>query len=258
MKDVIITILTILVLGLGGFLFYDNFIEKKEEKPIVDGNKVEQYTLLAKNDANVQYLYKGSKGVRAVDKVYTTSNLKVSDRTQADKYCSVLEVTKGYNSYYEYDFLASDGSTIKQSGDYYTVNEEDLKMSYEKIFGPNTYKRISEFNCLCAKYIYNDNKYRAVEDGCGFTSSYNEMIEEVRKYNDRIEISAIYYYHKFDIETETYCTDENCAEVILENSNGGTAETFISNYKDRLNRLIYTYELSEDGYYYFTSTKINK
>lgn len=249
MKNVIITILAMLVLGLCGFLVYDKVIDKEEKTLVEDGTKEEkddQYTLIDKNDANIQYLYKGSKGVRPKDKLYTTSNLKTSDRSQVDKYCSVLEVTKGFTSY------NIDGE------EFYTVLEENFKMSYEKIFGPHTYTRTNEFNCACARYVYDENSYKLVEDGCGFTSSYDEMIEEVRKYNDRIEISAIYYYHEFDVEAEKYCTDETCTEVILENSNGGSIETFISNYKDKLNRLIYTYELSDDGYYYFTSTKINK
>jgi len=56
MKNVIITILAILVLSLGGFLFY----RYSDATPIKDDSKEEkgeQYTLIDKNNANVQYLY---------------------------------------------------------------------------------------------------------------------------------------------------------------------------------------------------------
>lgn len=41
MKNVIITILAMLVLGLGGYLVYDKVIDKEEKSPIEEGNKEE-------------------------------------------------------------------------------------------------------------------------------------------------------------------------------------------------------------------------
>ncbi|MBQ2946570.1 MAG: hypothetical protein IJE04_01795 [Bacilli bacterium] len=38
MKNIVITILAMLVLGLGGFLVYDKIIDKEEETPIENGN----------------------------------------------------------------------------------------------------------------------------------------------------------------------------------------------------------------------------
>lgn len=249
MKNVVITILAMLVLGLGGFLVYDKLLSN--EKTQNNNEPSEEYTLMDKNNANVQYLYKGVR-IRPFDKAYTTSNLKVSDRSQTDKLCSALEVTKSFISY-EYT-LNGVSEAI------YTVNEDDLRMSYEKIFGSKTYSRVNEFNCACARYVYSDTKYKLVENGCGFTSHYDEEIEEVRKYNDRIEITTLYYYSECHPEVyDKWCTDETCNNILIEKQNGETIDASINafeTYKDKLNRLIYTYELSDDGFYYFSGTEI--
>ena len=254
MKNIVITILVILVLGLGGYLVLNN--NKVEEPSNLEGEKTEEYTVVDKNNASIRSLYESSKLTNPMDKVYTTASLKVENRSQADKYCTALEITDQYSQ----NFTKTIGNE-NLNGTYDVVKENNLKISYEKIFGLNTYVNTNEINCRCARYVYDSSEsaFILVEGGCGGDAGYEEEIEEVRRYNDRIEIISVYYYQVFALDEDSYnriCTDETCTNVVLETSNYIDSENIVATYKNKLNRLVYTYKLSEDGFYYFTGTEV--
>ena len=245
MKDIVITILTVLVLCLGGYLVYDKLINREEAKDngVTDNQQnniiTNQYEVINSNDTLVQTLYNNTKGLQKGDgdAIYVTKYLSAQDRSYEDKLCLVIQTA---NNVY---------------------NETNIKQLYEKVYGVNSYRRLENLNCPCTTYVFDSSKteYKIDQDGCGFNGGYEDKIDEVRKYNDKIEIITTYYYEGIDSNTGNYrvCTDINCNNVLSETQEYVEINAF-EQYKNQLNKLTYTYNLAENGSYYYYSTEINK
>lgn len=257
-KNIIITILAILVLGMGGYLVYDKILSKddKVEKETIQ-DKQEEYTLIDKDNASIQFLYSIRRiGVFEFDKaLYTTEYLEVKDRTQEDKYsiASIL-FEKSIRNEFQND------TTYKE-----VVANEDVKNAYERIFGPNTYttpETIISYVGKCLVYNYDkNNDYFVADGGCGgaYIRNVDENIDEVRKYNDKIEIKTSYYFFEDDagLGYTQYYSDSESKNLITKLNNDSTVNIF-EEYKDQLNHMTYTYKLGEDGFYYYYSSQMDK
>ena len=259
MKNVIITILAILVLGMGGYLVYDKDV-KEETKEESSKQAKEEYTLIDKENESIQFLY----SFRAINsymdkKLYTTEYLKVEDRTQEEKY----SIASNLFAKESYDGLSEDGQSIE------LLENQKVKNAYERIFGTNTYKKPQSMSSGCSEYkVYSkDNNYYEVEGlGCGGpVPVIVENIDEVRKYEDRIEIRTSFCTQGI---IEELATDENMnyhfyykdideKELIAKVAKDSNVNIF-EEYKEKMNHMIYTYKLGEDGFYYYYSSQLNK
>lgn len=236
---VIIAILCVII----GWLFGSRFADK--ENDIVNNVKPnteekDKYIILDKNSELVQFLYNGSRPLSFdVEGIYITEYLKSSDRAYENKLCLIMDQVK------------------ENTGSY---SETKIKELYNKLNGVNSYNRLEKIDCPCATFNFdiNNSEYYVVADGCGSVAGYDDVINEARKYDDRIEIITTYYFSGW-VSNDAWrvCTDRNCNTVLVE-SNSMVEMDIFETYKDKLNRLIYTYELASDGNYYFVSTKISK
>lgn len=263
MKNVIIIILAILVLGLGGYLVYDKVIDKdvKEEvKEESSRQEKEEYTLIDRENESIQFLY----SYRSIDsymdkKLYTTEILKVEDRTAEEKYSMASKIFAKES----HDGFNEAGQTIE------LLENQKVKNAYERIFGPNTYKKPQSMSSGCSEYkVYSkDNNYYIVEElGCGGpVPVIVENIDEVRKYEDRIEIRTSFCTQGI---IEELATDENMKyhfyykdldekELIAKVAKNSNVDIF-KEYKDKMNHMTYTYNLGEDGFYYYYSSQLDK
>lgn len=263
MKNIIITILAILVLGLGGYLVYDKVIDKdvKEEvKNESNKKEKEEYTLIDKNNESVQFLY----SYRAINsymdkKLYTTEYLKVEDRTAEEKY----SIASNIFAKESHDGFSEDGQTIE------LLENQKVKNGYERVFGPNTYKKPEKMSFGCEDYeIYSkdENYYVLVANGCGGPfATIVENIDEVRKYRDRIEIKTSFCIKGINEELSSddnmnynfYYKDLDEKELIAKVAKNSNVDIF-KEYKDKMNHMTYTYNLGEDGFYYYYSSQLNK
>lgn len=260
MKNVVIIVLAILVLGLGGYLVYDKVIDKDVNE---ENNKEqkEEYTLLDKDNESVQFLYsyRATNSYVLDKKLYTTEYLKVDDRTQEEKYSIASNV-----------FQKESHSIQNEEGDLLKVLEnKKIQNAYERIFGPNTYEKTKNMSFACEDYeIYSkdDNYYVLVSNGCGGPiPRIQENIDEVRKYNDRIEIKTSFCVLGVK---ETFSSDENMnyyfyykdvdeKEMIAKVDKNININIF-EKYKDHMSHMTYTYKLGEDGFYYYYSSQLDK
>lgn len=259
MKNVIITILAILVLGMGGYLVYDKDV-KEETKEESSKQAKEEYTLIDKENESIQFLY----SFRAINsymdkKLYTTEYLKVEDRTQEEKYSIASNVfTK--EKHYTFD----ENSQMIE-----VLDNKKIKNGYERVFGPNTYKKPEKMSFGCEDYeIYSkdENYYVLVANGCGGPfATIVENIDEVRKYRDRIEIRTSFCIKGINEELSSddnmnynfYYKDLDEKELIAKVTKDSNVNIF-EEYKEQMNHMTYTYNLGEDGFYYYYSSQLNK
>ena len=249
-KNIIITILAVLVLGLGGYLVYDKVINNEEVSKengvtnnITNDQNIQnntQYETIDSNDTLIQDLYNSTRGhyyTAHGDPIYVTKYLSAENRSYEDKLCLVVQTSNNVYS------------------------EANIKRLYEKVHGINSYKRLENLNCPCTTYIFDSskNEYKIDQDGCGFDGAYKESIVEARKYGDKIEIITTFYYVGMDPTTTNnrYCTDIYCHTVLSETHDFVEINAF-EQYKNQLNKLTYTYKLDTNGSYYYYSTEINK
>ncbi|MBQ8131989.1 MAG: hypothetical protein IJ193_05820 [Bacilli bacterium] len=158
------------------------------------------------------------------------------------------------------------GNLFKDKG--YNTNGEqyyyykDVKNAYEKIFGPGTFKGTEKFDLNCGDYVLDNAKklYVNTSNGCGGTSPFSiiEKMISAKKYSDRIEItSAALFYDAADNQAyKDYSTKEKLADVIVgQSADVSDLEKYVQNNSSKLQQYTYTFELNDDGFYYYTGVE---
>ena len=270
---VVIVLLILVILGLVGYIAYDKgYIslgkketktEEKKDSDVTNKEKVEKKEELDIESKEVTDLYYNSNNHLVIgidEKVYNSSELKVSD------------MTEDYKMALAYNIFKKDINT-KNEGTYTieSVSEENVKSAYEKLFGSNTYKKVSEFKLYCANFKYNESQklYEAITGGCGGTSAFGKVdtILSATKYEDRLEIVSGVVF--IDAETSAMYKDfgkktkiKDLTEDEMANTMGNTWETKFSKYikenSDKVAEYTYTYKINSDGSYTYTGVKNTK
>jgi len=239
-KNFVITLLAILLLCFGGYFVYDKCLSKDE---VNDVSLKDEYVLMDSEHPYVQFLYSFRKIQPDLnDALYREDYILIDDLDQEKKYGMIFNIL-GYNKSY--------------------LSNDSVKMAYELIFGPGTYTRPDVIYyenlgpyCVVSTYKYNEMDNAFFEEGVGCSTGkaggVDERIDEVRRYNDRIEIRTSYYV----IVPDTYFSSDMDGKNILAYYDEVDQNMDIfSEFKDKLSHMIYTYKLGEDGYYYYYSAK---
>lgn len=256
---IIILCLTLYILGDKGVINVP-FITK-EETTTESKDKVKEEKAkvvdLDVEDANVVELFNNAHygaGIGPDEKIFNNSKLTLVDMDENYKLGLAANLFKLYE--------ITDPNTGVVS-----VSLDAVKNAYEKIFGPNTFTNMTTINLGCPIYKYNSKtKEYETTDGCGGTTGMmvQEKIISAKKYSDKIEITsaAVYYgevhtlYRDFNKKT----TLKTLTESEALNEVGNTVYDrviipYIEKNKDDLEQYTYTFELNEDGFYYYTGVE---
>lgn len=273
-KGLVFTIFLILVIiGLVGYICYDKGIIKlSSQEGVESSEKVSNDKSaidLDISDANIIGLYNSTTLIDDINGQLNSVNGKdikkvsVDDMIDAKK---ILLALKNVDLLPSTAFLTADGITMAYS-------ESAIKTSYEKIFGPNTYKRVDEFTLYGVKFTYNDKHAAYVSNASGVGSGtsawgYMEAIIGAKRYSDRIEITTAVilsdhntnaYYKNSDLKDKVSDFAGVCdSEEYNDDRRTDCYHEFIRKNKSKLMQYTYTYKLNKDGFYYYTGAERTK
>lgn len=146
---------------------------------------------------------------------------------------------------------------------YDIISENDIKNEIEKIYGKNSYERTS-FNLGCGDYNLNQNEGNYYsKTGCGGSNAtfVSNIVIDYKATKKKLEITTVYAFID-GMENKIY-KDYN-KSIPLDNYTDGNVEptTFLNEYiknnKDKLNRIVYTFESNDGINYYFKEFTNNK
>lgn len=146
---------------------------------------------------------------------------------------------------------------------YDIISENDIKNEIEKIYGKNSYERTS-FNLGCGDYNLNQNEGNYYsKTGCGGSNAtfVSNIVIDYKATKKKLEITTVYAFID-GMENKIY-KDYN-KSISLDNYTDGNVEptTFLNEYiknnKDKLNRIVYTFESNDGINYYFKEFTNNK
>lgn len=178
--------------------------------------------------------------------VFNNTELKLEDMDENYKIGLAYNLFKNKGIY-------SDG---EQSYTY-----EDVKNSYEKIFGPKTFSDEKRFSLNCGQYTLDDNKEYYVNPNasvCGASSDIHlvEHILSVKKYSSSLDItSGIVFYDSSEQKVyRDYNMKKKVSDVVLGNDDEVLKEltNYIQKNTDAVEQYTYSFKLGEDGFYYYT------
>ena len=138
---------------------------------------------------------------------------------------------------------------------------EDVKNSYEKIFGPKTFKDEKRFSLNCGQYTLDDNKEYYVNENasvCGASSDFHlvEHILSVKKYSSSLDITSgvVFYDSEEQAVYRDYNMKKKVSDVVLGNEDEVLKElkNYIQKNTDTVQQYTYSFKLGEDGFYYYT------
>lgn len=265
-----IALLILIIIGLVGYICYDKGIiefhfgksletkaKKKESKNEKEVEKeVEKETDIDISSEMVQKLFYNSHNhhIIVVDQnIYGNESFNVSQMD--DNYKMALAANK-FGEQIVYTDQAVNGGYKNQ------IEEAKVKVAYEQIFGPNTYKTLNSFTLLesCGSYTYDSSTkmYVNITEGCGGTTGFisHENIIKATQFKDRIEIiGAVVFYDK---SSNTLYKDYLKKDAITKSDhmmNKEELESYVNEHQAFLQQYTYTYRLNEDGSYYYSSVK---
>ena len=269
---IFIIILLLIIMCLVGFILIDKKIVKvpfdlpftsNSTEPKEDNVIAEQVVDLSVNDANVVELFNNAhyrvNSAGTIDQfVFNNSKLTLEDMDEKYKFGLAA------NIFLEKASLSNPSITGYSS----EIREEDVKLAYERVFGPDTYRRVEKIDLNCPVYTldYNTNTYKA-NSGCGGTTAFTvyEKIISAKKFSSRIEITSAAVFHQLG---GLLYKDYNQKELLKELTNEEQANAFtfydnviipfINENKDNLQQYTYTFTLNEDGFYYYTGVEKTK
>lgn len=259
----IIFLLILIVSALVGYILIDKEIvkipgleisSKNDKKDNQEENVKEVKEALNVDNPNVVRLFNLSKnnyGTFGYDElVYGSEKISVDDMDEIYK----MQLASNIFSNDIEPYFGTNATSI--------VSYESVKNAYETIFGPNTFNNtLNNFTLLCDTYNYDalTKSYNITSVGCGGTTSVirGESVVNAYKYSDRIEITtAVAYYNVDDskifrdLEMKNEIKDFKMSANIREELN-----KYVADNKDYLTQFTFTYELGEDGFYYFVGVE---
>lgn len=264
---ILIVLIVLLLIGLIGYKIISNNPKKnnleneknniinEEKNNIINGEKKnveDSFVNLDIEDDSLLDMFEAvhyKKWLIPDEQIFNNQKLTVEDMDESYK------LGLASNLFLQYE--------QKDSTGYGTIKENDVRLAYEKIFGPNTYKRVDQIDLNCPVYKFNPdtNSYEG-NTNCEKIPTYysREVVTAIKKYNDRMEfISVVVFedmnynlYRDFDrtqyIKTLTY----------EESSNVDSKEIYIRQIQDSLQEYKYTFLLNEDGFYYYSGVERTK
>ena len=250
---IIIITLGLICLGLGGFIFINKdklFGSNDSIEEQVESIKEE----LSINDKLVQKLYKMTQseydtcGYANEPLLIENVGDKLNSSTMSDAYKGKIIL----------DYLAKEKE----------ISEENMKIAYEKVFGPSTYKVMNTVHLdVLGNINYDSTNKKYVLDfdlskpwGC-VTHQYNqEKIIDIKEENDSVKIITAYIFNG-NFSTYLYKDakeKESLEESMSISSDKEKALEYIENHKDELHQLTYTFIKSSDGNYYYSEVERTK
>lgn len=270
MKNVIITILAILVLGLGGYLVYDKVVNK--ETPSINKNeekqeevKEESYDLVeAKKLVDKYYLnhfFGGNSfnGYTDEVKIWLAYN-SLSETQQSTVNCAELyegkeNVTKDPQGYILENKRTCDGEAK-------TVTYDNMSKAYKSFFGNNVELKKEDIS----QFDYNEEKDIFILLGCrcggADTSIYIYDVKTAKQIGNNLIVEVGYsviidnYYNG---ESHYYSNVDSSVIYTLDEVNQEEFEdNFIKKYLDVMDTYKFTFVKENDHYILDTAVKVLK
>ncbi len=263
---IIISVLVIVILSLICYICYDKGIifnsnktsttktteKEKNDSPNKNEEKEEEEENITFSDSEletyVNYISPVSNGPSAL--IYNTDHISSKNLSPAKK----IEYI-GSHIYSKH--------TSTPDFQYDIISENDIKNEIEKIYGKNSYERTS-FNLGCGDYNLNQNEGNYYsKTGCGGSNAtfVSNIVIDYKATKKKLEITTVYAFID-GMENKIY-KDYN-KSISLDNYTDGNVEptTFLNEYiknnKDKLNRIVYTFESNDGINYYFKEFTNNK
>lgn len=179
---------------------------------------------LSYDNSNIYYLYTGN---------YNQANIK-----------DTIKLNLAYK------FIENKNET-----DYnYTINEEDMKTAYSKIFGNLDNYNPTSFTLGCMQFYYNSNDqiYTAFKFNCDSSNTLKikEEIKDMYEENDKIIIETV--MGVYDTNNKYLF---NYSNLYLSLTNDFDESKSVLDYENKLNTYKYTFSKNGDDYYFESITK---
>lgn len=262
---IIISVLVIVILSLICYICYDKGIifnsnktsttktteKEKNDSPNKNEEKEKEENITFSDselETYVNYISPVSNGPSAL--IYNTDHISSKNLSPAKK----IEYI-GSHIYSKH--------TSTPDFQYDIISENDIKNEIEKIYGKNSYERTS-FNLGCGDYNLNQNEGNYYsKTGCGGSNAtfVSNIVIDYKATKKKLEITTVYAFID-GMENKIY-KDYN-KSIPLDNYTDGNVEptTFLNEYiknnKDKLNRIVYTFESNDGINYYFKEFTNNK
>lgn len=198
----------------------------------------------------------------------------IKDEATSSLYHGVLPNTSNStwtNYYYSHSSLTSKelpeeikyNIAYKNSGTAMSfIDEKNIKESYEKIFGPNTYQGIDQFSDGCNTYTYDSISSRYMKittNSCTPSNMYIlSKIVDAKYVKDKMEITVVIAY--LDQTKKIVYKDCNedmtsCKNKLVENFENFD-EADLEKEKEELHKYQFTFFNEQDEYYFESVKKI--
>ena len=254
---IVLTTFIIFVLVVGAIFIFvnkdmliDNFQKNKKEKDdkvVVDRSGYKDINI---NSPYVEHLFNlvHAKVTGGDSTIYKNKKLDVSEMDNFYKFSLASNLYDGYA-------FKNSQAGINEITAY--ITEENVKKSYELLFGLNTYKMIDKIPYSCTDMYYDtvSRRYVTTNQACGGISPFSsfEKIIDAKKNNDELLITgAVVFAAAFD---GSLCKDYECSTVIDSFASNETNNEYFYGYieknKDRLMQYTYKFKLNDDGFYYY-------
>jgi len=260
-KDLIIIILLLILVGIGGYWLYD--------KLTFDENN--------NSDSNIEDKQEPTtENKKPTEDTNNEKTLNTNDQTVIELYnnVNVFEASfmGNYNNYlYKYDsisvnelpndvivFMGIQNIKNDNNSSNLKFSAQEVKKGINNVFGNINYTDVSTDSSSCENYVYNEvsKNFTLGESGCGgaYVPVKVDKLLSATKYNDRIEIVAAVVFGKSagteqPEGTYNYYSDVNYNNLLTTND---VSSFDINNYIDKTSQYKYTFKL-ENGNYYFKS-----
>ena len=261
-NNILLVILLIIILGLVIYILIEkqiieipgmtqeNRTEEKQEMPKI----IEIDTENANIKALIQQVHNPAEKFDTL--IYENGGSTVEDMSDEYKF-AIATNTKDVN------ITAINPADTEGNTGY--IDEKDVKDAYERLFGPGTYHEINSFKYGCADMSYDatNRRYVTSSQGCGLALIPVETYEEIisaQKTNDTLTVvTAVAYY---DSSAGKLYKDSNLTEDTSQTTNTNLTEeeiqNYITSYKDNLKQYTYTFQMGNDGFYYYVGVERTK
>lgn len=234
MKNAVITILSLLVLTLGGYIIYDNVIKENEQKKDNDVEETnDEVSLDIVNNLFDRISNVGPCG-ESILELDNTLSIEEFDKKNNGVYISQYVVHSLF-----IDNLVNENKAENK----YTINVEDYKAEYEKLLGKKSVDLPESIRSGFVMFNLNGDIYDGEiikGTGCGPSGKY--LLDSYKSSNDTLTLTVIYVWKASDGK---YSVDSS-----LDNAKEYTEEEI-----KKLDNLIkYDYNFTKKGSNYILSS----